>query len=277
MDQKINKGVLLIIFLVCVLSLIQNIEAKFVRSYLTVYIDINDDGSANVREELRFFMDSSYSIDLYQTSLRVTNDIAGWRQRTELNDIQYHIETSVAPVTNIHLQPLQPDTCDKIKNTCYGIFIIEYLAKAPEDEKGVVNIKKYIKPRVTTYSLKKNALSFELSLFNEPYLPEYTTLEIRLPEDSSIISVKPRPAEYEEYEYGIIPKGAKKFTFNGRLSLANLELVFERKESLLSEVKDFFTMAQEMVTGWAISEEGITLTIAAFILIAGYVALKLTE
>lgn len=247
-------------------------NAGFVRSYLTVNIIIAEDGSANVREELRFWMNSAESVDLYKISLKTTNDLAGWRNRIGLQDIRYHTDTSEVRISNTRLLPESPDTCDYTKTTCYGTFVIEYKIDAPSDEKGIVNLTRYIRPRTIRYSLRPSALSFESSIIGESYLPEMTTLEIKIPQNSILISAKPKPAEYADYDF--VPKDATKFTWHGRLSLTNLELVFEKKESLLSEVANFFADMQKQIINWITSKEGIALTVALIILITAYILLQ---
>ncbi|MEM2974486.1 MAG: hypothetical protein QW112_02575, partial [Candidatus Micrarchaeia archaeon] len=120
-----------ILFSLSVLLCLGIAQAGFVRSFLSVDISINNDGSADVREELRFVMDDIYSVDSYSTWIKSANDLAGWRDRTKLADIRYHVDATEVSIKNTRLQPKDPDTCNYDKSKCYGTFIIEYQIEPP--------------------------------------------------------------------------------------------------------------------------------------------------
>lgn len=247
-------------------------NAGFQRSYLTVTVTIAADGSADIREELRFYMDSPDSVDLYKVSLKAANNLAGWRSRMNLQDVRYHADTSVVQTTDTRLQPMSPDTCDYYKNTCYGTFVTEYKIAPPAEGKGIVSIDRYARPRVIDYTFNPDALLFETSLTGEPYLPDLTTLEIRIPQGSKVTALSPRSAEYAELES--IPADATKFTWHGRLVLSGMNLKFERKESLLDEVTGFFTALRSTLVTGLTSREGMALAAVVIIFAIGYIALQ---
>lgn len=255
-----------------VLLIAGTVSAAFTRSHLYVIVQLNPDGGADVREELRFFMDSSGSIDLYKIYSKSTNDISGWRSLTGLNDMEYHVDTSVVQVSNTSLRPLEPDTCSVEHESCYGTFVLEYKITPPTEGKGIVEITPYVKPRLTQYSFVPKALLFETTTLGDTYLPEYTTLEIRLPAGARLDTLNPRSVEYPKDE--TVPPTADKFTWQGKVSLAGFEMTFEKKETLLSEVNEFFSSAQQEIGKWLMSEEGITLSLAAVILIIAYILLQ---
>jgi len=265
-----NSRVLLLAVLMISALLISTSYAAFQRSFMNMQIKINEDGSADIKKELRFYMDNTDSIELYKLSLRTTNDLAGWRNRIGLNDIQFHIDTSVVPVESTRIQPLEPDTCNFEKTACYGTFLFDFKTKAPTNESGLFKIERYIKPRVSSYKLNVKALSFETALTGDPYIPERTSVEIILPPGASNIRMNPKPAEYGED----IPNGATKLTWQGRLSLANAELYFEKKESLISEVTGFFSDLQDRALKWIYSTEGIVLSASAILLVVAYIWLQ---
>ena len=92
------KKVLVPLILIMILSGIVN--ASFTRSFLAVKISLNEDGSANVREELRFVMDDVYTVDSYSTWIKSANDLSGWRDRTKLSDIRYHVDATEVSIKN---------------------------------------------------------------------------------------------------------------------------------------------------------------------------------
>ncbi len=262
------RFLIIAIFLVSILASIN--YAAFQRSFLNMQIKINDDGSADVKKEIRFFMDSTDSIELYKLSLRTTNDLAGWRNRIGLDDIRFHIDTSLAPIESIRIQPLEPDTCNFERTACYGTFMFDFKTKAPTNNTGLIVIEKYIKPRVSAYKLNINALSFETALTGDAFIPERTSIEIILPAGASNIRMNPKPTEYVED----IPNGATKLTWQGRISLANAELYFEKKESLISEVTGFFSSLQDRALQWISSKEGIVISVSALLIMAAYIWLQ---
>jgi hypothetical protein len=266
--MKANR---LILFSLFVLLCSGIAYAGFVRSFLSVKIVLNDDGSADVREELRFIMDDVYSVDSYSTWIKSANDLSGWRNRTKLGDIRYHVDATQVSIKNTRLQPRDPDTCNYERSKCYGTFIIEYQVDAPTaGAKGLVWIEKYNKPRTIEYRLNRDALSFESSFAGEPYLPELTSLEITLPKDAQNITAEPKPVEYDDK----IPNGADKLTWQGYVSFRSYGLSFEIKESLFSEVNYFFKSLQDSTIGWMTSKEGIIVTVAVVIILASYIFLQ---
>jgi hypothetical protein len=176
------------LFLISLL-LILSFSAKFTKSYLTVSIEINEDGSASVKEEVRFRVEGSQDIDLYKIYLKSVNDLEGWRSRLNMDDIRYHLDQSYVKIYETKIYPSKLDTCDLYQTSCYGTFVFEYKIKSPSEGKGIVFIDKYKKPRIITYALNSKAFSFESTPVGS-YLPESTTLEIKIP-NSKIISLNP--------------------------------------------------------------------------------------
>jgi hypothetical protein len=249
------------------LILALGLNAKFTKSYLTVSIEINEDGSANVREEIRFRVEGSQDIDLYKIYLKSVYDLEGWRSRLNMDDIRYHLDQAYVGIYETKIYPSKLDTCDPYQTFCYGTFTFEYKIRSSSDEKGIVFIDKYKKPRIITYRFNQKALLFE----NTPaggYLPEYTTLEIKIP-NSKIISLNPISAEYETK-----PEYANKFTYHGRLKISDLEIVYEKKESITDEISGFLLYVSQATISWITSKEGIAISIVIILIVISYFLLK---
>jgi hypothetical protein len=264
---KINRYLYILLFSMVFLSIA---HAGFIRTFMTMRITINEDGSALVKNEIRFYMNSQDSIELYKLSLKTTNDIAGWRQRLGLDDIRYYVDTSKVQIEKVTIQPNSPDTCNFDQTACYGTLSYEYRVKPPADSKGLVTIDKYIRPRVIKYTLNMDALAFPYSEAGEKIIPEMTSVEIILPSDAVNVKISPMPVEYID----TIPKGATKFTWQGRLVLTNAELTFERKESLMTEVVGFFNSIFETVSSWVFSIQGTIIIVSLLLIWVGYYLLK---
>lgn len=252
------------------LAFLNTTRADFTRSFMTMQIRINADGSADVTNELRFFMNTSNSIDLYSFSIKTTNDLSGWRDRLGLSDIRFYTDTEQAPVENVSVQASQPDTCNSDKTACYGTLTYQYHIKSPTNVSGFVNITKYVRPRVISYSLNPKALAFDVSPLGQQYISDFTSVVIILPSDSVNVVISPQPVEYTD----TIPRGATKFTWQGSLSLQGMHLNFERKESLTDEVANFFNDVTTAVLSWITSVEGISLSVVAILMIIAYLLLE---
>ncbi|MCX8202450.1 MAG: hypothetical protein N3G74_01435 [Candidatus Micrarchaeota archaeon] len=264
---KINRYLYILLFS---FLLLPPAYAGFTRTFMTMQIVVNEDGSATIRNDIRFYMDSPDSIDLYKLSLKTTNDIAGWRQRLGLNDIRYYVDTAKVQIEKVTIQAYSPDTCNFDQTACYGTLSYEYKIKPPTNATGLVKIEKYIKPRVIRYSLNTDYLSFETSAVGEKFIPERTSVEIVIPQDSINVKMSPMPVEYIE----TIPRGANKFTWQGRLVLTNSELIFERKVSLMTELVEFFNALFSTVVTWVFSLQGIIILVSIVMIWVGYYLLK---
>jgi len=266
--QRVNTYLYILLFGIVFLSLA---HAGFTRTFMTMRIIINDDGSALVKNEIRFYMNSQDSIELYKLSLKTTNNLAGWRQRLGLDDIRYYVDTSKVQIEKVTIQPTSPDTCNFDQTACYGTLSYEYRVKPPIESKGLVTIEKYIKPRVIRYTLNMDALAFPYSEAGEKIIPEMTSVEIILPSDAVNVQISPKPVEYLD----VIPKGATKFTWQGRLVLTNAELIFERKESLMTEVVGFFNSILDTISSYIFSIQGTIIIVSILLIWVGYYLLKL--
>ena len=237
---------------------------------MTMQVTVNPDGSALIKNEIRFYMGSQDSIELYKLSLKTTNDIAGWRERLGMNDIRFYVDTSKVQIEKISIQPNSPDTCNYDQTACYGTLSYQYTVKPATNTTGLVEVEKYVSPRVIRYTFDMGAFAFDVSPIGEHYIPERTSVEITLPSDAVNVKISPQPVEY----LGDVPKGATKFTWQGRLIMTNSELSFERKEPLLSEVVAFFDTTLDMAVSWLFSLEGIVLITSLLLIWVGYYLLK---
>ncbi|VVB73481.1 Uncharacterised protein [uncultured archaeon] len=269
-STRSGTGARLLAVAIVLLAVLGVSHAAFTRSFMTMQIQVNEDGGADVRNELRFYMTTTDSIDLYKLSIKTTNDLSGWKERLGLNDIRFYTDTSRAPVENIRVDASQPDTCNSDMTACYGTFTYTYHVKPPTNNSGLVNVTKYVRPRVISYVLDPDALAFDVSSLGEQFIPDRTSVEITIPADAVSVSISPRSVEYSDK----ISKGADKFTWQGRMSLAGAELSFERKESLASEVANFFNDVTKTSMAWLTSTEGMALGGAAALMIIAYFMLQ---
>ena len=265
--KSLDKYLYILIFGMLFVNIL---HAEFTRSFMTMQVTINTDGSALIKNDIRIYMSTSDSIDLYKLSLKTTNDIAGWRERLGLDDVRFYVDTSKVQIEKISIQPTSPDTCNYDQTACYGTLSYQYTVKPGTNNSGLVTVDKYVSPRVIKYTLNPDVFVFDVSPIGEHYIPERTSVEINLPSDVVNVKISPQSAEYIDE----IPRGATKFTWQGRLTMTNAELSFERKEPLLSEVVSFFDNLASMISSWLLSLEGIVIITSLLLIWVGYYLLK---
>ncbi|MFH1285205.1 MAG: hypothetical protein ABIH99_01350 [Candidatus Micrarchaeota archaeon] len=256
-------------------------NAAFRLESLDVVISVNTDGSAHVSENIVIAINTTDSIAIYDAIMATTNDISSWKRRTGMSEIRQHFDSSLVTLKNVKVTPQPRDTCGAYVANCYsilknyGMLKIEYdvypVIEANGSVKrgsGLFKVEQY-KPRTINYTLNQKALSFE-TYENENFLPAGITLTMRLPPDAIITQLSPTPQPNEELEFPIKEKTFLKW--NGPRSLGGLEIAFQRRESLASEITDFFRDWQAITMKFIYSSEGIAaIAIAVVALISAFV------
>ena len=251
--------------------------AEFEEVSLCVTILANEDGSAHVREEIRFFMNEPASVEIYDAGSAFQDDITSWKKRTKVDDVRHHFDTNYVDIRNIVIRPQPKDSCDSFFGTCYGTLKMEYDLYPVMENGSVVNrtgifFANKFKPRTTNYSLNTKALSFEISQTGDIVLPDKTTLLIMIPKDSVVTTLDPLPFDMRNEEFPIIDENS--FTWSGRTTLAGFSFEFQREEPLSSEVIEFFSALEERARDLLFSLEGLALLFIIAVAVVSYYLLK---
>lgn len=248
--------------------------ATFSITALDVAMDVNEDGSAEVTENIHLLITSDYHISVYTNGMS-KNDLASWSSMTGLSDIRYHVDNRKVDVQDVVVRPQPVSNCNPLADLCHGELKISYRVDAYRDKDGVaVNdsglfIADKYKPRTTRYTLNSGALTFEESELGDVILGENERLTISFPENVKILEATPLPEEMEKEELS----GVNELSWENTV-LARFSIIFEVEESLDSEVLQFFMNSRESLTGLVTGPEGPALVVLIVIILGAYLHLQ---
>ena len=247
-------------------------HAGFTTRSLTVFANINLDGSANVEERLYMEMDSQSSRDLYETTRSAYSDLATWQNRTGLSEMRHHVSRAAADITDLRITPQSIDHCNSFLGTCYATVVLDYTVAAGMNGSGLIKVDRY-KPRTAKYSLQQDALSFEQTKTGDLVIPEGTNITLSIPQPAEKIYFSSPPQNFEPddqaFRYDSMDNiryyvGSERvFTWRGD-SLSKFEFTYEIESPLESEVLQFFQDSQQSLLQFFFGPEGL----AAIIIIA---------
>jgi len=269
MREKKSMKRLLLVMLLLSLS-----YASFTVTALDVTVDVNEDGSADITEDLYLLITTDYHISVYTNGL-TQNDLASWSSLTGLSDVRYHVDNRVVDVQNVVVRPQPVSRCNPLADLCHGELKISYRVDSYRSKNGeAINnsglfLADEYKPRTTQYTLNSGALSFEESDLGDVILGENERLTFMLPEMVTLIEVAPLPEGITKDEI----RDLKELSWENTV-LARFNIVFEDEESLDAEVLQFFLNAREGINELVSGPEGPALILLIVIIIGGYLHLQ---
>lgn len=248
-------------------------RADFSSKSLSVLININPDGSANVEEQLDIVINSTESRELYETTRSVYSDLTTWKDRTQLSEMRHHISRAKADISDIRIIPGSVQNCNSFAGICHANFILDYMVAPGQNGTGLVKAERY-KPRTTNYSLQQDALSFEQTKTGDLILPYGTQITIAVPTAAEKIYFSTLPDDiaadgsdsmrYDPTTNLRYYTGAERtFTWKDD-TLSKFQFTYEIESPLEDEVISFFSNTQNATAQLLLGPQGI----AAFILIA---------
>ena len=155
--------------------------ADFTMRSLSVFININRDGSVNAEERIEMVLHGSPSRDLYEATRATYSDLATWKNRTQLSEMRHHISRASADISDLRVIPQPVERCNSLLGICYAFVVLDYSVPAGQNGSGLVIADRY-KPRTTKYSLVQDALSFEQTKTGDIVLPARTNITISIPQ-----------------------------------------------------------------------------------------------
>lgn len=246
--------------------------ADFSMRSLSVSINVNKDGSANVEERLAVAINGTQSRELYDATRSAYSDLATWKERTGLSEMRHHISRANAEISNIRVTPQAIERCNAFLGTCYSTVAIDYQVMASQNGSGLVRVERY-KPRTAKYSLRQDALSFEQTKSGDLVLPAGTDIAIAIPQASEKIyfSTLPQSIGADEFRYDQSANlryyigGKRTFSWQGD-ALSKFQFTYEIESPLETEVIEFFQDMQRAITDFFFGPQGLA---ALFIIAAG--------
>jgi len=241
---------------------------------LSVFVNINYDGSANIEEKLERVINGTGSRELYDGTRASYSDLTTWKDLTKLPEMRHHVTRAKAEVTDLRIIPGAIERCNSFMGTCYATVTIDYRISAGQNGSGLVKAERY-KPRTTRYELQPEALSFEQTQTGDLILPSDTVISLSIPQSSEKIffstvptSLASEPDESFRYDSDTNKRyytGTKRiFRWSGN-ALSKFQFTYEVELPLESEVVDFFVGSQKSVSDLIFGPQGMA---ALFILLA---------
>ncbi len=238
------------------------IAATFSYEKTTVKIYPDLEGNAHIVEKIEIKIEGEDSINAYDNNIAITNDITSWKSRTGIDEIRYHINANIAPISNLRIIPLPKKRLSIINPAYTGILQIEY------DVSGLFN-KTLVKARTYHYTIEKDALSFTTNNKGDIVLNENDYLYIIIPDESEIVSVDPLSQNID-----VLDKNEKEFFWKGKTTLEDFRFIYLHKISLSDEVEQYFIFIRDQFNAFIFSKEGTYLGIMIVLIIATYMLLK---
>lgn len=195
-------------------------------SNINTTVSINLNGSAHVNEAITVILPNSslaqYTIDRSGLNLTLSN----W-QTIVGPQLVRHIINPHTGVYSFHLLP------GPLNRTSYGGIAVMYMTYYVSNATSVNQTG----PRMLEFKFNNDVLNFAHGS-GGVVLGQDTRFNILLPKSSKILSVYPLP----DYPSGFVlnETNVTEISWFGGEPLYNFNLVFQVKESLLSEVEDFF-------------------------------------
>lgn len=254
------------------LLLVTLMNAEFLIEDVEVTIsDIQGDGSARVRESIKFVIYGDYYNSVYDSGIN-QNSLTYWSTRTELKDTKMHVNTAYVDVRDFRLRPQPRTNCNPIQGICHGELILDYWAypsfndtlDEPIPNTGLFTIDQY-KPRTKRYTINPASLSFTTTSEGSILLDETTNLIIELPSDSLLLDVNPHPSE----ESLDLPIHVSELSWSD-IVLVKFSLIFDVEEGIDKEISDFFTGITSSISTTLNSPEGFALILIIAVLIGSY-------
>lgn len=260
-----------ILFLIMLLSLS---AAEYSVTAMDVVIEVNEDGTAEITENIYLLITTDYHISLYKTGI-TQNDLASWSTLTGLSNVRYHVDNRYVDVSNVVVRPQPVSRCNPLADLCHGELSITYKVGPymdsmgnPVNETGLFTADSY-KPRTTKYTLNSRAIRFEESELRDVILGKDQRLTFLIPAKATIIEVTPLPEDVSKEEI----RDAKSLSWENTV-LAHFNIVFEKEESLDEEVLGFFLDSRNTFNSIVSGPEGPALIVLILIMVGAYLHLQ---
>lgn len=232
--------------------------------------DIGADGTAQVKESIKFLVKGKDSKLLYDSGFKTTEGLSYWSEKTGLKEVRQHVNPAVVSIENFRLQPQPRSGCNPFMDFCHGELVFDYTIRPVYNGSEMVKgtglffVDNY-KPRTTRYSLNPNALSFTKTEGGNIILEPDILLMIRLPQEGREVEVNPSPTSRDT---------SLSWT---DMVLVKFSLVFDVEESIDKEVTRFFSDVFGNFQKTVRSQHGMAFLGIIGILIGSYIYINIAK
>jgi hypothetical protein len=250
--------------------------AKIERENLNIIVYLNNDGTAHVIEQNKYFIEGNHSITQYQSILRsfeTKNDLAFWSTTIGKDAPTFHVDPGTGR-SNVVIAPSDIYIYSIYSETARAYITVEYdigIEKTENQSTGVFIIKQ-IKPRTNEYVLNTDAIRFEKNEYGDVFLPDNTGLEFILPNEIVLTAVRPFPASLEERNLPRYDVGSLRW--ENEVHLARFSIVFQKEDRLDEEMMNFFSLWEKKIVNMVTGPEGWAVVLICVIIIVSYIAIQ---
>lgn len=249
--------------------------SSFELKELDITIFVHEDGSAHVIEVVTILVSGNESLSAYSDYMSsanyVKNDIATWQSVLDNSQVTYHIGGGQVIITDLVITPGPFYHKNDYLQTAQVDMRLDYDVSAPVDDDpntDLFNVDN-IKPRTKKYTLNTRAFLFDEDS-GDLIMPAGTTLRFTLPEDVLITNLKPMPSTIQ----GDLPiYGLTELEWSA-IRLTEFTLVFEREETLETEIVEFFQSTSNTIVQLLQGTEGTAIVILVIVLVVTLIYLQ---
>ncbi|MBI5046685.1 hypothetical protein HZC07_03050 [Candidatus Micrarchaeota archaeon] len=266
--------------LLLLVVMVSIIHAEFLTENVDVTIkNINEDGSAQVIESIKFIMYGNYSNSIYDSGIS-RNDLSFWSTNTGLKDVKVHVNPAKVDIRDFRLRPQPRTKCNPIQGVCHGELILEYTAypsykdndnKQPIVGTGIFNVQNY-KPRTRRYTLNPASLAFTTTPEGNIILDSNVYLTVKLPEGSTALDINPQP----QGTAIALPAAVSSISWND-IVLVKFSLIFDVEDSIEKEVGGFFGGIVNDAANLLRTGEGVALLLLVAIIFGSYLYITINK
>jgi len=239
---------------------------------MDVNLYVEEDGSGHVIETITLYVDGEESMQTYSDYLSYgSNDIVDWQGVLGVSDLRYHIGGSNVIIEDLVITAGPFYSLNDYAKTALVDIRLDYNVKGPIDDDPTTDLfyVEQIKPRTKQYTFNKKSLLFEQDS-GDVILPPLTKFKIILPSNVLITNVKPIPVNFE----GTVPYYDQSTLEWKTVRLTEFTLIYEKEESLESEIVKFFDDFVQNIVILLRGPEGIAIILLVITLVVTLVYLQ---
>ncbi len=240
---------------------------------LTIDVNVNEDGSAFVRETYVLKISGNETMNDYSSNLKYLqqNNLQAWKERLNFTELKYHFGGYYSPIEDLLITPTQLYGINWYTEEALAKITLDYTVKSPtvhDNQTFGLFIITHPKPRVTRYTLNTKALGFDITDDGDVILPSHTSLRFHLKDDMYVYYVQPLPNNVDIEHISDV--NVKDLVWSNKV-LPKFTLIIEKEGSLESEIVEYLDHMNKVIYGSLTGREGIPIVIILIIVIVSVI------